>query len=170
MRAAIATSPQLHIFSPNCYHHGLSYDNIFWQVRHSKCPLPDRMCVCVCVCVRAHVRGRVYQLMAAGSYRLELAPRCNYVALTLSHSSYWAWAETAVVCCACSYVMDCGRHAHPMLTQVTVNGWTSGGLLRALLDETHPAPPQLVLDECLGIPCSPQTVGHADCVTVPPPQ
>lgn len=41
-------------------------------------------------------------------------------------------------------------------------------MLRALLADPESVP-QLVLDKCRGLPCSPATTGHQDCQPVPPP-
>lgn len=85
MQAAVAASSKVFLFAPNCYHHGLSYDSIWWEVR--------------------------------------------------------------------------------------VDGWSASSMLAALLDDdTTSAPPNLVVDDCVGLPCSPSTVGqHSDCLPVPMP-
>ena len=83
LEAAVkANGKNLYVFSPNCYHHGLAYDNIFWQV--------------------------------------------------------------------------------------TVGNWTAASMMNALF-QNHAPPPQLVLDDCDGLPCSPNTHGHTDCQPVSPP-
>ena len=82
LQHAASLSSRVHIFSPNCYHHGLSYTDIFWNVR--------------------------------------------------------------------------------------VDGWSSSTLLAALLEGRDV--PQAVIDDCEGLPCSPQTSGFADCLPVPAPQ
>eukprot|EP00658_Telonema_sp_P-2_P032362 TRINITY_DN23986_c0_g1_i1.p1 TRINITY_DN23986_c0_g1~~TRINITY_DN23986_c0_g1_i1.p1 ORF type:complete len:463 (+),score=96.44 TRINITY_DN23986_c0_g1_i1:96-1484(+) len=84
-RAAGSTS-DLFVFSPNCYHHGLSYDSRFWEVR--------------------------------------------------------------------------------------VDGWSSGSMLEAILsgDDTMP---QVVIDDCHGLPCSPGSIAseiNQDCLPVKPPR
>jgi hypothetical protein len=76
----------VHIFSPNCYHHGLAYDSIFWEVK--------------------------------------------------------------------------------------VDGWSSSTMLQSLLEQptgSLAVTPHMVIDTCDGLPCSPGTVGHADCLSVIPP-
>ena len=83
MQAAVAASSNLFVFAPNCYHHGVSYDNIWWEVR--------------------------------------------------------------------------------------VDGWSASSMLTAVLADPKSAP-NLVIDDCAGLPCSPSTVGqHADCQPVPMP-
>eukprot|EP00656_Telonema_subtile_P015437 TRINITY_DN18089_c0_g1_i1.p1 TRINITY_DN18089_c0_g1~~TRINITY_DN18089_c0_g1_i1.p1 ORF type:complete len:334 (-),score=53.36 TRINITY_DN18089_c0_g1_i1:166-1167(-) len=83
LQQAVTDNRNLYAFSPNCYHHGLAYDSIMWQV--------------------------------------------------------------------------------------TVDGWTSASMLAALLRGEEA--PQLAMDDCVGLPCSPQTTapGHDDCRPVAPP-
>jgi hypothetical protein len=49
------------------------------------------------------------------------------------------------------------------LWEVQVNGWSAASLLDGILAGANP--PQLVLDGCKGLPCSPDTTapGHTDC-------
>ena len=68
------------------------------------------------------------------------------------------------------------RHTRPghamsdnIFWQVKVGTWSASSMLAALLQDGGTLPPQLVVDRCEGLPCSPATVGHADCVSVPPP-
>ena len=44
-----------------------------------------------------------------------------------------------------------------------VGGWSSATMLAALLADPATGGERLVLDECEGLPCSPETHGYAEC-------